>query len=324
VSRLAPNDQVVDDISDGARSSALSTNAFLDSLHSELIRELTSEDKTELVIQGNIEVQQTLQVLSQIAEKMSPKVGINTSGDLGTVVDNELAKVAEAISLANSHLTELLARPRNPKFSTFDVQVNEAILSAAIAVTSAIAALIRAATDCQQEIVAQGRGSSSRTAYYKKHNRWTEGLISAARAVAGATNILIETADGTLSGAHSPEQLIVASNEVASSTAQLVAASRVKATFMSRTQERLETASKSVSSACRSLVSKVQDILSQRQTATANSVDYESMSVHEFRTASMEQQVEVLKLEQALTAARNRLFEMRKNEYRFQDEGEVE
>lgn len=322
VSRLAPNDQMVDEISDRARASALSSSAFFDSLHSDVIRELTPEDKTELVIQGNVEVQQTLQELSQLAEQMSPKVGAlnNASGDLGNVVDNELAKVADAIALANSKLTSLLARPRDPKFSTFDVQVNEAILAAAIAVTSAIAALIKAATDCQQEIVAQGRGSSSRTAYYKKHNRWTEGLISAARAVAGATNILIETADGTLSGNNSPEQLIVASNEVASSTAQLVAASRVKATFMSKTQERLETASKSVSSAVRSLVSKVQAILAERESGGAQRIDFDNMSVHEFRTASMEQQVEVLKLEQALTSARNRLFDMRKNEYRFQDD----
>ena len=92
----------------------------------------------------------------------------------------------------------------------------------------------------RKEIVKEGRGSSSTTAFYKKNNRWTEGLISAAKAVASSTNILIETADGVLSGRNSPEQLIVASREVAASTAQLVAASRVKASFMSKTQDKLE------------------------------------------------------------------------------------
>jgi len=55
--------------------------------------------------------------------------------------------------------------------------------------------------------VAQGKGSSSRTAFYKRNNRWTEGLISAAKAVASSTNLLIETADGVISGRNSPEQL---------------------------------------------------------------------------------------------------------------------
>ena len=54
-----------------------------------------------------------------------------------------------------------------------------------------------------------------------------------------------------LSGTHSYEQLIVASNEVAGATAQLVAVSRVtcqavKANLMSKTQERLEVAARAV------------------------------------------------------------------------------
>lgn len=165
------------------------------------------------------------------------------------------------------------------------------ILEAAIAVTNAIAQLIKAATASQQEIVAQGKGSSSRTAFYKRHNRWTEGLISAAKAVATSTNMLIETADGVISGRNSPEQLIVASNEVAASTAQLVAASRVKATFMSKTQDRLETASKAVTNACRSLVRQVQDIIAARNRDESEVVDYSKLSGHEFKVREMEQQV---------------------------------
>lgn len=53
-----------------------------------------------------------------------------------------------------------------------------------------------------------------------------------------------ETADGVLSGIHSLGQLIAASNEVAGATAQLAAASLVKADLMSKTQERLEVPAK--------------------------------------------------------------------------------
>jgi hypothetical protein len=117
--------------------------------------------------------------------------------------------------------------------------------------------------------------------FYRKNNRWTEGLISAAKAVANSTNLLIETADGVIGGRNSPEQLIVASNDVAASTAQLVAASRVKASFMSKTQERLEDASKAVTSACRSLVKQVQAIIDARANGE-ELVDYSKLSKHEF------------------------------------------
>ena len=191
------------------------------------------------------------------------------------------------------------------------------ILEAAIAVTNAIAQLIKAATASQQEIVREGRGGSmSRAAFYKKNNRWTEGLISAAKAVANSTNMLIETADGVISGRNSPEQLIVASNDVAASTAQLVAASRVKATFASKTQEKLEGASKSVTAACRSLVRQVQNIIAQRNRDEDEVVDYGKLSGHDFKVREMEQQVEILQLENSLAQARSRLGEMRKISYR--------
>lgn len=131
----------------------------------------------------------------------------------------------------------------------------------------------------------------TKTAFYKKHNRWTEGLISAAKAVATSTNMLIETADGVISGRNSPEQLIVASNDVAASTAQLVAASRVKASFMSKSQDRLENASKAVTSACRSLVRQVQSIISQKNSDQNEVVDYSKLSDREFKVQQMEQQV---------------------------------
>jgi hypothetical protein len=94
-----------------------------------------------------------------------------------------------------------------------------------------------------------------------------------------------------ISGRNSPEQLIVASNDVAASTAQLVAASRVKASFMSKTQDRLENASKAVTGACRSLVRQVQDIIAQKNKDNGEAVDYTKLSDLEFKKQQMEQQV---------------------------------
>lgn len=313
---------VADGIINSARQSATAVHDYFIGMMSNSLEDFSTDDKINVVIQHNLQVQSILKKLSDITETLAPKLNAlaSTSSDkIGDVVDHEMSKAAEAIALANKRLTELMSRPRDPKFSDFELTIHKAILQAAKAVTSAIAALIRAASACQQEIVSQGRGNSSSAAFYKKHNRWTEGLISAAKSVAASTNILIETADGVLSSKNTPEQLIVASNEVAASTAQLVAASRVKATFMSKTQDQLELASKNVTSACKSLVSQVQDII-RRTEKEEKETDYSKLTPHVLKRTEMEQQVEILKLENLLSKSRKRLGEIRKFSYIDEDD----
>lgn len=291
LTRFATDDKNSDQLINAARKPAQATIRFLRGLQSFRLEGLEPLQKTDVVINNNLEVQRDLQTLSKFVDTFAPKGSkISTSGDLGNLVDQELEKAANAIDAAVERLARLRKKPRDG-FTTYELRVNDTILEAALAITNAIAELIKAATESQQEIVREGRGSSSRTAFYKKNNRWTEGLISAAKAVATSTNRLIETADGVISGRNSPEQLIVASNDVAASTAQLVAASRVKATFMSRTQERLETASKAVGAACRSLVRQVQAIIAEKNKDEGESVDYSKLSGHEFKVREMEQQV---------------------------------
>ncbi|KIV83120.1 hypothetical protein PV11_05173 [Exophiala sideris] len=316
LTRFATEEKKGDQLTDAARQSALSTISFFRSLQSFRLEGLEPMQKSDVVINNNHDVLMKLQKLSKLADAFAPKGSkLSTSGDLGDLVDSELTKAANAIEAAAARLSKLKNKPRDG-YSTYELKVNDTILEAAIAVTNAIAQLIKAATDSQNEIVREGRGSSSRTAFYKKNNRWTEGLISAAKAVASSTNTLIETADGVINGRNSPEQLIVASNDVAASTAQLVAASRVKASFMSKTQDRLEQASRAVGGACRALVRQVQDIIKQKQRDDGDNVDYASLSGHEFKVREMEQQVEILQLRNALDAANGRLSEMRKISYR--------
>ncbi|KAL4930217.1 putative cytoskeleton assembly control protein Sla2 [Aspergillus undulatus] len=315
LTRFANDDRSADQLINSARKSAQGTVRFFRGLQSFRLEGLEALQKADVVINNNSEVQRDLQALSKLVDGFAPKSSrLLTNGDLGDLVDQELTKAADAIDAAVQRLAKLKSKPRDG-FSTYELKINDAILEAAIAVTGAIAELIKAATASQQEIVREGRGSSSKTAFYKKNNRWTEGLISAAKAVASSTNTLIETADGVISGRNSPEQLIVASNDVAASTAQLVAASRVKATFMSKTQDRLETASKAVGAACRALVRQVQDIIAEKNRDENEAVDYSKLSSHEFKVQEMEQQVEILQLENALARARTRLGEMRKISY---------
>ncbi|KAK1782815.1 ANTH domain-containing protein [Copromyces sp. CBS 386.78] len=316
--RLATDEKKGDSLINGARSSAHSTVKFFRGLLSFRLEGMDPLQKTDVVINSNNDVQINLQKLNKLVETFAPGFGqLANKGDLGDIVDQELSKAADAIAAAVARLQKLKNKPRDG-YTTYELKVHDSILDAAMAITTAISQLIKAATATQQEIVQAGRGSSSRTAFYKKNNRWTEGLISAAKAVANSTSTLIETADGVLSNRNSPEQLIVASNNVAASTAQLVAASRVKAGFMSKNQESLEEASKAVGAACRALVRQVQSMIKDRN-ADDEQVDYSKLGSHEFKVHEMEQQVEILQLENALNAARYRLGEMRKISYQ-QDE----
>jgi huntingtin-interacting protein 1-related protein len=291
LTRFASDDRKGDQLTGAARKAAQATIKFFRDLQSFRLTHLDDDQKQDVIIHNNGDVQLSLQTLSKLADAFAPKSKItDKTGDLGDLVDSELTKAAAAIDAATERLNQLMNKPRD-SYSTYELKIHDSILEAAIAVTNAIARLIKAATASQQEIVREGKGTSSRAAFYKKHNRWTEGLISAAKAVANSTNMLIETADGVISGRNSPEQLIVASNDVAASTAQLVAASRVKASLMSKTQENLEAASRAVTSACRGLVRQVQDIIAMRNREDGEAVDYGKLTSHELKTREMEQQV---------------------------------
>ncbi|KAL1732141.1 ANTH domain-containing protein [Schizophyllum commune] len=316
VTRLASNDDASDKIINIAKTAGDVGLRFFLNLQSYKMDLLQPTQRRDVPMRNNVETRSALSKLSEIIDGLVSKEIKSDlkKGDIGDMVEREMLGAARAIELATQRLQELMSRPRDSsRFSAVDLQVHDSILQAAMAITSAIARLIQAATESQQEIVAQGKGSSTTQQFYKRNNRWTEGLISAAKAVAFATNLLIESADGVLSGTHSLEQLIVASNEVAAATAQLVAASRVKANLMSKTQERLELAAKAVTEACKALVRQVKAI-SARETEEEE-VDYKNMATLEFKKREMEQQVEILKLEKELGAARHRLGAMRRAGY---------
>lgn len=323
ITRLASDDDASDKIVAVARNVGDTGLRFFENLQSYKLDLLQPAQRREVAMRSNSQSRAALTKLSEIVDTLLPKgtkagALARANGDIGDIVEQEMIHAAQAIEAATARLQQLMARPRDSvRYTPIDLQVHDSILAAAMAITNAIGRLIKAATDSQQEIVKQGKGSNTVQQFYKRNNRWTEGLISAAKAVAFATNLLIESADGVLSGTHSLEQLIVASNEVASATAQLVAASRVKANLMSKTQERLEAAAKEVTSACKALVRQVKAV-SERQVEDEE-VDYKNMAVLEFKTREMEQQVEILKLEKELNAARRRLGAMRRAGYHAEE-----
>lgn len=313
ITRFAETDEASDKMVKIAKNSGDAGQRFFLNLQS--FRLLAGGKTEEVALRNNAETRGALSKLSEAVEKLVPKASstLSRNGDLGDMVSQEMQNAARAIEQATQRIQSLMTREKGPKYNALDINVHDAILQATLAIANAIGRLIQAATASQEEIVREGKGSSTTQQFYKRNNRWTEGLISAAKAVAYATGLLIENADGVISGTHSLEQLIVASNEVSAATAQLVAASRVKASLMSKSQQTLEVASKAVTDACKALVRQVKVISNQQGEEEA--VDYKSMPSHEFKMREMEQQVEILKLEKDLGASRRRLGEMRRAGY---------
>lgn len=289
ITRFASTDEAVDSMIRVGKNSGDVALRFFSNLVSYRINMLAPPARKEVVVKGNADTCSALQTLSTTVERLIPKGATDlarTNGEIGELVDREMSMAARAIEEATKRLELLMSRPRDSRYSAVEIQVHDAILAASLAITNAIARLIAAATESQAEIVAQGKGSASAQAFYKRNNRWTEGLISAAKQVAYSTTLLIETADGVISGTHTLEQLIVASNEVAASTAQLVQASRVKAELMSKSQVKLEVAAKAVTDACKALVKQVKAI-SARNLEARDQIDYNQMPAHEFKASKI-------------------------------------
>lgn len=108
--------------------------------------------------------------------------------------------------------------------------------------------------------------------------------------------------------------LIVAAQEIAACTAQLVVASRVKAPRGSTHLTALGTASRDVTQSTGAVVATVKDC-SQRL-EDSQDLDLSNLSVHQAKTLEMEIQVKVLELEQALQMERLRLAAFRRKNYR--------
>lgn len=305
--RLIPADSD-DDIIDLLKTTGLSALNFFSSVKSQAISKLEVAKRPEHVVnlarQTQFQIGATTEILERLA---SSNAASKLEGDLTTAVEREMSLAAKAIEDASARLQSLLAKGG-------DLNVHAAILHAAVALTTAIQYLIKCATDSQNEIVSQNKGAQTTTAFYKKNNKWTEGLISAAHSVASSTVHLVSTADGLVQSTQSWEQVVVAAQDVGVSTTQLVAAARVKATAYSKTQERLEKAAVSVREATKLVVKAAKDA---SKVSAENQARQElgSMSKHEAKVKEMEQQVKILELEKALSTARYTLGEMRKQNY---------
>ncbi|KAJ8312658.1 hypothetical protein KUTeg_010031 [Tegillarca granosa] len=211
---------------------------------------------------------ESVKKLIELAEALVPKSMDVKQGEIGDLIENEMAATSQAIEQAAKRI----------------------------------------------------EGTSTATEFYKKNHRWTEGLLSAAKAVGWGATTLMEAADKVVKGEGKFEELIVCSNEIAASTAQLVVASKVKADRRSEKLAKLSEASRGVTQATGKVVGSAREGAQIKE--EANLMDFSQMSLLQTKKLEMQSQVRVLELEKELENERVRLGELRKSHYKLAGESE--
>ncbi|XP_067687784.1 huntingtin-interacting protein 1-like isoform X6 [Haliotis asinina] len=262
---------------------------------------------------------QKVQYVMKLAEDLVPKMEDVKAEEIGDLVDKEMSSTTKAIEEAAKKIEEMLQKTREDN-TGIELEVNERILDACTALMKAIKVLIEKSRDVQREIVLQGRGTSTAKDFYKKHHRWTEGLISAAKAVGFGASTLMEAADKLVKGEGKFEELMVCAQEIAASTAQLTVASKVKADRGSQGLSELSRASKEVNEATGNVVASAKT--ASQIVEDKNLMDFSQLSLHDTKKMEMQTQVRVIELETMLEKERRKLGDLRKQHYNLAGESE--
>jgi talin len=205
------------------------------------------------------------------------------------------------------------ARRMEANIDIDEQNITEAILEAAQAIAKSTAVLVNSATQVQQEFQKLVKEPQTRSVY-KRDPQWAEGLISAARTVAGAVQHLVKASNEAAQGKASEEALVVAAKAVAASTTQLVTASRVKADPNSQSQVKLGDAAKMVTQATQQLVEAARQA-AEWEEEKVKAEEAEKYSLADTKIKEMEKQMEILRLEKELSRAREALGSMRQKDY---------
>uniref|UniRef100_A0A4W4FMW6 I/LWEQ domain-containing protein n=1 Tax=Electrophorus electricus TaxID=8005 RepID=A0A4W4FMW6_ELEEL len=245
-------------------------------------------------------------------QKLCPRGLELQQAELGDLVEQEMVATSAAVETAAVRIEEMLNKSRALD-TGIKMEVNERILGSCTELMQAIKGLVLASKDLQRDIVESGRGAATIKEFYAKNSRWTEGLISASKAVGWGATVMVDAADLVVQGKGKFEELVVCSHEIAGSTAQLVAASKVKADKDSVNLVRLQQASRVVTQATAGVVASTKSGKSQIE--ETDTMDFSSLTLTQIKRHEMNSQVRVLELETQLQKERERLGELRKKHY---------
>lgn len=155
-----------------------------------MINDLKENNFSSTISSSLPEVYLRLEELSDSIKKLPTLSGDIDSEQLGTELESEMDRVNKAIYDAVQMIEEIQKKSRENS-TGLRLEVNDKILDSCNDLISAIRILVSKSRDVQEEIVQQGRGSATTKEFYKRNHQWTEGLLSAAKAVGGAATYLV-------------------------------------------------------------------------------------------------------------------------------------
>ena len=185
------------------------------------------------------------------------------------------------------------------------------------------ATLLEHATEAQRELngSAQSTQPQAQRSVYQKDPKWEQGLISAAKAVAGSVQFLVRAANDHMKGDTSEYPLIAAAKTVAQNAVQLQTATRTKLNPMSPKIASITQASQAVNSASNNLVraaaAHADALRGEEEERELREAVAEAQSATEtqLKILQMEAQIVVNDLEEKLRAARQELAALRRKRY---------
>lgn len=282
---------------------------LLECIQSIFNKQSLNENKQNLLLHSK-NVANSVSEIIQVAEILKGSDWIDPE-DPTVVAENELLGAANAIESAAKKLSGLKPRSRTETLSE-NLNFDEQILEAAKSITNAAGVLIKAATSAQKELIAQGKYQPYNTNSNEEDGQWSQGLISAARMVAAACHTLCEAANGLVQGHATEERLISSAKQVASSTAALLVACKVKADLTSQAMKRLQHAGNAIKRATDALVRSAQ------QAVDINEED-QYLELNTKFVGSMAQEImlreEILRKERELKAAQQAYNAVKKARY---------
>ncbi|KAH9627902.1 hypothetical protein HF086_015346 [Spodoptera exigua] len=213
---------------------------------------MATKECLESIKGGSIASSHCSDARSRVRSLMTSAAAADRLNSGARSVDDELADMDRAIEEAASQIENMLAATRAGG-SGVKLEVNGKILDACTTLMGAVKILVQDARKLQNEL----GDPKTRQKMYRKNPQWSEGLISAAKAVVFAAKLLVTSADEAVGASGQVEGVSAAAHEVAGSTAQLVAASRARAPPDSPALARLTQASRAVAAATGALVAAV-------------------------------------------------------------------
>uniref|UniRef100_G3UI31 Huntingtin-interacting protein 1 n=1 Tax=Loxodonta africana TaxID=9785 RepID=G3UI31_LOXAF len=270
------------------------------------------EEEESLGNASSTALRDCLSKMAAIGEELLPRGLDLKQEELGDLVDTEMAATSAAIETATARIEEMLSKSRAGDTGV-KLEVNERILGSCTSLMQAICIITLVSHSFAGATVCSSQGTASPKEFYAKNSRWTEGLISASKAVGWGATVMVDAADLVVQGRGKFEELMVCSHEIAASTAQLVAASKVKADKDSPNLAQLQQASRGVNQATAGVVAST--ISGKSQIEETDNMDFSSMTLTQIKRQEMDSQVRVLELETELQKERQKLGELRKKHY---------